>query len=298
MDINQILNNEENLYLGHGTKVEDDQIINSIMENGLRCSHGSLYFTTVALGKGCIEEESKGLLKNWPHCDSKVVMIVSLPNKFRILDVIGSGTYNKGDAAFYYVPNSEQREQHSLTESPYLMPEFVAGYYDARNDTFTSNPKYYENLPKEQQDILFEQIKENYYNVVSQGWNIHEYKEIITDLGWEFPLSNEEIKSFSIKNKGDEILSSIAPELLNKNLRLPSGEEVTAEKYIREIVLPFFTDFEYIILANGVKIPFSHFLMECVIFDCQDRYDGDFAGYVQDNVDIQKTLEHKNSQVK
>lgn len=294
MDINQILNNEENIYLGHGTKIEDDYIINSIMENGLRCSHGALYFTTVLLGKGCIEDESIDLLKKWPHCDSKIVMIISIPNKYKILDVMGSGTYNKGDAAFYYIPNPEQRNQYGLTESPYLMPEFVAGYYDARNDTFTSNPKYYENLSKEQQDILFTQVKENYFNVVSQGWNIEEYKEIITDIGWEFPLSDDEIKSFDNKNKSNAVLAKISPELLSKNLKLPNGEQIRAEKYIQEIVLPFFNNFEYIILSNGVKIPFSHFIMECVIFDCQDRYDGDFSAYVQDNVDVQKTFSQTN----
>ena len=293
MEIND-LNNQENIYLGHGTKVESEEIIQSIMNNGIRCSHGALYFTTAGLGKGCIEEEGKELLKKWPHCDSKIVMIVSIPNKFRILDVMGTGTYGKGDAAFYYTPSLEQREQYNLTDSPYLMPEFVAGYYDARNDSFTSNPKYYENLSKNEQETLFNQLKENYYNVVTSGWDINEYQEIMSDLGWEFPLSNTDINNFDTKNKGNEVLATIPSDLLNKNINLPNGSRVTAEKYIQEIVLPFFKNYDYIFLSNGVKIPFSHFLMECVIFDCQERYDGDFSAYVQDNVDIQKTFSQNN----
>ena len=63
MDFNQIFSNEENIYLGHGTSVDNDKVIQSIMENGLRCSHGSLYFTSVLLGIGGYQKNNKNCLE-------------------------------------------------------------------------------------------------------------------------------------------------------------------------------------------------------------------------------------------
>ena len=82
MDINLIMNNEKNMYYGHGTGTSSPEIIDSIMCNGLRCSHGSLYYTSICLGMGKhIEGDSVDLLNNWPHKKSDIVIIVSLPNK-------------------------------------------------------------------------------------------------------------------------------------------------------------------------------------------------------------------------
>ena len=39
-----------------------------------------------------------------------------------------------------------------------------------------------------------------------------------------------------------------------------------------------------------MKISVRHFIMECVIYDCQERYNGDFAKYMQENVRIEDTL--------
>jgi len=160
MNINEIFNNPNNIYHGHGIGPETMEKIQSILNNGLRCSHGSLYYTSVALGMGQnIDDSVNGLLKKWPHKDSNIIIIISLPNKYRILDSPGIGTYNLGDAAYYYIPSLELQEQFSLTNSPYVMPEFVMGYYDAREDSFTMNSNYYEYLTQDQQDGLFLRIK-------------------------------------------------------------------------------------------------------------------------------------------
>ena len=300
MDFNQIFSNEENIYLGHGTSVDNDKVIQSIMENGLRCSHGSLYFTSVLLGVGGqILEEQQELLKNWPHNNSKTIAIVSLPRQYKIIDQVGTGTYNQGDAAFYYTPSEEQRNNNPvLTNSSYVMPEFIMGYYNASNNTFTNNPRYYENLPLEEQEKLFEQVKENYFNVVSNGWNIDEYKEIAEDLNFSFPLNDIELNLFKEKKEKNDFLSSLPPEIFNKELNLPGGNKIPAKKYIEQIVLPYFKNYEdKVELVNGAKIPFSHFIMECVIYDCQERYNGDFHAYVRDNVNLdnkQEAIETEN----
>lgn len=291
MEINKLLNNTQNMYFGHGTGVENDEVTQSIMNNGLRCSHGSLYFTSVTLGVGSqIQEPEQEMLKNWPHNDSKNIIIVSLPLQYKILDTVGIPTYNQRDAAYYYIPDEVKREKFSLTNSPYVMPEFIVGYYDARNDSFIQNPRYYENLQEHEQKELFNQVKENYFNIINDSWGIEEYKEVLKNLGWRFGLTEEELKNFQQKKKEFELLSQIPSDLLNRNLKLPNGKQISAREYIQEIVFSFLPINDYVYLANGVKFPFSHFIMECVMYDCQERYNGDFAKYIQENVRIEDTL--------
>ena len=262
------------------------------MNNGLRCSHGSLYYTSITLGVGSqISESAQEMLKNWPHKDSKNIVIVSLPLQYKIIDT--GLTYNQGDAAYYYIPDESKRKEFSLTNSPYVMPEFIAGYYDARNDSFISNPRYYENLPKNEQSNLFDKVKENYFNIIDNSLGIDEYKDIVKDLGelgWQFGLTDEEVEKFQRRKKESEIMSQIPSELLDRNLKLSNGESIPAKQYIEEIVMPCLPINDYVCLTNGAKIPTSHFIMEGVIFDCQERYNGDFAKCIKENVLIEETL--------
>lgn len=198
MDINKVLNNQNNIYFGHGTGVENKELIDSIMNDGLRCSHGSLYFTSVTLGIGTqIKDSEKELLKNWPHKDSKIIIIISLPLQYKIIDAMGMGTYNKGDSAYYYTPDEKLRvENPFLTNSPYVMPEFIVGYYDARSDSFAPNPKYYEYLSSREQKDLFDKVKSNYFNIIDDAVGIDEYKEIAKSIGWNYALTEEEEQQF------------------------------------------------------------------------------------------------------
>ena len=291
MEINKILNNTQNMYFGHGTRTEDSKVIQSIMKYGLRCSHGSLYFTSIALGIGSqIAESEQEMFKKWPHNDSKIIVIVSLPLQYKIIDLVGTATYNQVDAAFYYIPYEVTRKNFSLTNSPYVMPEFIVGYYDARNDSFTSNPIYYENLQEHEQSNLLNKVKENYFNIIDSSWGIEEYKDAIKELGWDFGLTEEELKNFQRRKQELNLMSQLPSELLNRNLKLPNGESMPARRYIEEIVMPYLPITDYVYLTSGTKIPISHFIMECVVYDCQERYNGDFAKYIQENVLIEETL--------
>ena len=290
MNINKVLNNPENMYYGHGTGTDNQEITNSIIKNGLRCSHGSLYYTSVTLGMGAhIEETEIEMMKHWPHKNSNIIIVVSLPIKYKIIDSPGIGTYNMADAAFYYTPSEINGEHENLNNSSYVMPEFIAGYYDARKDSFTPNPRYYEKLSIEEQQNLFDKVNQNYLNIIEEGCGIEKYQEIISDLGYDFPLTSDEIIKYKKKRETKELLSKLGAELLNKQILLPDGNKITVDKYIREIVLPFIPAKGYIILANGNKLPISHFIMECVLYDCQKRYNGNFSKYMEENVDIEKT---------
>lgn len=86
-EIIQIFNNEKNNYYGHGIGQETPGKINSIFNNGLRCSHESLYFTTKSFGRGSnsLFEEQKEKMDNWDHKDSKQIIIVSLPGIYTVI---------------------------------------------------------------------------------------------------------------------------------------------------------------------------------------------------------------------
>ena len=127
MSINEFMNNRENTYYGHGTSGANDNAINSIIINGLRCSHGSLYNTSIALGQGGnMGNDQLELLKHWPHNNSKIIVIISLPSAFNICsdgrDIMTNEVEN---SAFYYIPSINQQDQFDLSNSNYIMPEFI-----------------------------------------------------------------------------------------------------------------------------------------------------------------------------
>lgn len=68
-EIKEKFNNSSNMYYGHGMGAYSEDKKLSIFENGLRCSHDQLYFTTITLGKGAqtLFEEKEELLNNWEH---------------------------------------------------------------------------------------------------------------------------------------------------------------------------------------------------------------------------------------
>lgn len=297
MDINEILNNPHNMYYGHGTGTDSQNVIDSIIRNGLRCSHGSLYFTSVPLGIGTkIEDSEKKMMKKWPHKESNIIIVVSLPIKYKIIESYDLGTYHMADAAFYYTPNKETREQEGLTDSSYVIPEFVVGYYDAKTDSFFDNHRYYERLPQGEQSKLFDQVKQNYFDIIEEGCGIEHYQELLADLGYEFPLTTTEVAAFKKEKKEKELFAKLEPELLKKEVVLPNGNKIPASKYIREIVFPFIPMEGYIVLANGNKLPISHFIIECVLYDCQERYNGDFSKYLGENVNIELTKQINNTE--
>lgn len=194
MNFNIIFNNTNNCYYGHGTRGNVDKI-NSIFNNGLRCSNNSMYFTTCNLGFGGeIEDEFCEMMDNWPHLEADKIVVISLPKKLHILDILDLGTYNQATNAFCY----EVAGKENLTQGKYVMPEFILGCYDATTKTFEKNNKYYELLPQEEQDKLFEKVKENYAQTIEDACGLEYYKEVLKNLPeWEFPLTDEECETLT-----------------------------------------------------------------------------------------------------
>ncbi len=79
------------------------------------------------------------------------------------------------------------------------------------------------------------------------------------------------------------ILKLINPNLLNEKMKLPNGAIISARQYIQEIVFPSLPENGIIMLKNGEFQTAVQFIEECVMFDCQRNYNGDFVKYLYDN---------------
>lgn len=136
-DINFLLGNEEYFYLGHGTgRNNSNEVVPSIFKNGLRTKNNSLYYTAIGLDTTNIEElETK--LNNWPHLESKNIILIRVPIKY--INMYGESSDLDGEkfGAFYQEINGIY----------YLKPKFIIGCYS--NGYFIKNPLFEENLSLE-----------------------------------------------------------------------------------------------------------------------------------------------------
>lgn len=196
-----IFDNSSNDYYGHGIGKNNENVVKSIFSNGLRCSHGSLYYTTIEFGMGSttLFNEQLETLNNWKHKGSTQIVIASLPLKFQLF--VNPLQYDK-EAAYYTKMEDEEAKKLDLAPGKYLRPEFIKGMYDAETGIFTSNDKYYENLPVEEQNVLFGEIKKNYIDLIKEyGYSLEEYKEMVEQYGVKFPLSKDEILFDNLKKE-------------------------------------------------------------------------------------------------
>ncbi len=161
--IEDIFKNEQDFYFGHGTP-GGEQVINSILENGLMTVNPDtikvygntlrgLDSTTFLFGKGTdsLFSKQKDLLDNWPHKNSKNVVIISIPRKYALknTEVRLADLYEA-----FYIGSEEEGYK--------LRPEFIKGIYNADSHSFTLNDNFYQNLEVCQQEELFREVKQQY----------------------------------------------------------------------------------------------------------------------------------------
>lgn len=301
-----IMNNSENIYYGHGTGTDEAEKLTSILTYGLYCRYGDLGYTACVLGTGNnIGEETTQMLKKWPYMSSSKIIIISLPKKFNILDSFSMGTHQKGNAAFYYSPDENQRQVNGLNDGYYVMPEFILGYYDSVRDEFYRNQIYYELLPDAALNELLDMVKRNYLRILEESCGIEKYREFINTISdWKFPLSDKELMDYLGKNDTDDgtinsdsqvtlsnerkmdvstLIKCINPTLLQRNMILPNGMQVSALEYIEKIVFPHLPKDGIVILNNGSKISVKQFIENYVFGECQQKYYGDFSRYIIGN---------------
>ena len=261
-----IFNEKNNSYFGHGT-VGNEDIINSIFNNGLRCSHNQLYFTSIEFGAGSDVgiENIKSKMDNWPHNDAKKIVIVSLPSEFYL---INSGVlYTKSDNAYAYNISKDEALKLNISPGKYIRPEFIKGYYNTDDNIFYENPKYYKKLSEEEQKHIFEQLKQNYLDTIS-AFGIYEYKEFCSEYNRSFPISDEEINSYINKEKTEyvkSIIREIPSEILNKQIKLKDNTLISFEMFLYNYMTKYLIDKEKIVLNNGVSIPIKHYIQEVLL---------------------------------
>lgn len=167
--IEDIFKSEQDLYFGHGT-TGGEEVINSILEKGLMTVDSKevkgymatlteLMSTAILFGRGTetLFSDKKYLLDNWPHKGSRDVIIISIPEKYALRNTeVGLADLYK---TFY--TGSEEKGYK-------LRPEFIKGIYNADTHTFTPNDNFYQNLEIEQQERLFNEIKQQYIRLYAE----------------------------------------------------------------------------------------------------------------------------------
>lgn len=79
-----------------------------------------------------------------------------------------------------------------------------------------------------------------------------------------------------------EIVNKLSPELMKRKVKLPNGVEIPATQYIQEVVAPHIpSDGKFILKSNRTGIPAKQFIEEAVMFEGQERYNGDINALLE-----------------
>ena len=196
-EIRDIFSDEDCFYAGHGTS---DGIVDSILNEGLYAKDPEsargymdtlrgLDSTIVEFGEGNqnLFNEKQEKLNNWPHKDASKVVIIEIPKEY----ILFLARYCNGDEYEpFYVQNNDEKGYQGLK----LRPEFIRGIYDADTNSFIPNENFYKKLPKEEQERLLEEVKEQY---------IYRYAESVTlapsESEYKLPLNEEELKKADLE---------------------------------------------------------------------------------------------------
>lgn len=131
-------------------------------------------------------------------------------------------------------------------------------------------------------NIVFNNIKAKLNTLItSKGQNSATNDDIEILDGVETLTINKSSNMESLNVQS--IVDIINPELLKKMMKLPNGREISAKQYIQEAVYPYLPQSGRVTLSNGANLSVKQFIEECVIFDCQERYNGDIKRYMSEN---------------
>lgn len=222
MKIENILNNKNNIYFLHGSGTDKQNILNSIMNHGIRCSHGIFQFTSIYLGTPQeIQDYGKEIIDSWYYKNSPIAFIVSLPKRYIIMESEEINTNQKAHSAFYYYPSKEEQEKYSLQNKPHIYKEFIFGYYNSVTKEFVENENYYTKLSTDDQRIFFNQIKENFEKIINESCGIDKYKE--------FTLKYKPVEEIDFVNI-DELIEDIDKKIAQLEKEEAEYQEKQKEK--------------------------------------------------------------------
>ena len=79
-----------------------------------------------------------------------------------------------------------------------------------------------------------------------------------------------------------DIVETLNPELMKRKVKLPNGVEIPATQYIQEVVAPHIpSDGKFILKSNGLGISAKQFIEEAVMFEGQEKYNGDINALLE-----------------
>lgn len=222
MKVENILNNKNNIYFLHGSGTDKQNILDSIMNYGIRCSHGIFQFTSIYLGTPQeIQDYGKEIIDTWYYRNSPIGFIVSFPARYIIMESEEINTNQKAHSAFYYYPTKEEQELYKLQNKPHVYKEFIVGYYNSVTKKFIENENYYAKLSTEEQRVLFNKIKENFEKIINESCGMDKYKN--------FTLKFKPIEEIDFVNI-DELIEDIDKKIAQLEKEEAEYEEQQKQK--------------------------------------------------------------------
>ena len=212
MNYNEIFKSDNNIYFAHGSGTDKKEIIDSIIENGLRCNHGALQFTSIYLGtKQNVFDYGKDILENWSYKNSGIVFVLALPKYFCIADREELNTTKKQYLSFCFMPTQKDIEEKHLLNKLHIYKEFIVGYYNSNTNEFFKNENFFELLPENDQREFLNQTRNNYLKIIEESCEVEKYKELITkyniDNGFDENIVNQIIESVKFKEQQPSVIS-------------------------------------------------------------------------------------------
>lgn len=203
-----ILSESGYICFGHGTgrSGNDDSVVDSIFQEGLRTKDNSLYFTTIGLDTPTPEiiknHEELGIeapsidaienqFNNWQHQDSKKIIIARVPSDY----INFSGDRSDLDGEMFGAFMDEELGNDGKTTN-YLNPAFIIGCYDVDKKAVRLNKSFERTLSEQ----TLSKVKSGYKKALEKTQrrlkamedNLPSYSEMMNELQQE-SINQEQI---------------------------------------------------------------------------------------------------------
>ncbi len=93
-------------------------------------------------------------------------------------------------------------------------------------------------------------------------------------------IANKELDKTHLDD--ENFLSIINSALLQRQITMPDGSVLSTAEYIKQMVFPHLPANGIVILNDGGMLPIKQFIEEGILFECQEKYNGDLPRYLMD----------------
>ena len=217
-----ILSEQGYICLGHGTgrSGNDENVVDSIFQEGLRTKDNSLYFTTIGLDTPTPEiiksHEELGIeppsisaienqFNNWQHQDSKKIIIARVPTEY----INYNGNRSDLDGEMFGAFMDEELGNDGKTTN-YLNPAFIIGCYDVDKKAVRLNKSFERTLSEQ----TLSKVKSRYKKALEKTQkrlksiedNLPSYSEMMSELQQETTMQEQIIQNQEmISDFGEDI---------------------------------------------------------------------------------------------